>query len=279
MREILKFFLDPQMYRDLVIILTPISVALLLFLYFRYRAQNDTMIAVVKFGIWCSTHPKIHSGEARDYFDSDLFLSEPENIGVVLQWFKEEMQQERATSGEINRLAFIEKQEGPVGAVTLKDLLSWHTKTASAVVRPRRKGPALRVKFVHDGLTRLAQDQEGRTESRKPFSRGGSAEKIVLVSDVATTGTTILEAVDLIQTGGGCVKAAFVLYDRQERSAGPDGRSMTAEERLRLRGIRLASMVKSHELKDAAIHNRRVRQAAEAKGFNPVESSRHESLT
>jgi hypothetical protein len=261
-----------------VIILTPISVALLLFLYFRHRAQDDTMIAVLRFGVWCSTHPKIHSGEARDYFDSDLFLSEPKNIGVVLQWFKEELQQERA-SGQIDRLAFIEKQEGPVGAVTLKDLLSWHTKTASAVVRPRRKGPALRVKFVHDGLTGLAKDRDGLAESRKGFFRRGSAEKIVLVSDVATTGTTILEAVDLIEKAGGCVKAAFVLYDRQERSAGPDGRSITAEERLRLRGIRLASMVKSHELKDAAIHNRRVRQAAEAKGFDPVEASRNEFLT
>src|SRR5438132_2635900 len=193
MREILKFFLDPQMYRDLVIVLTPVTAALLLFLYFRYRAQTNMMVAVVRSGVWCSTHPKVHSGVTRYYFDSDLFLSEPANLGVVLQWFKEELQHERTISGPIDRLAFIEKQEGPVGAITLKDLLSWHTKTASAVVRPGRKGPALRIKFVHDGLTRLAKGGEGHVRGGRVFCRGGSTERIVLVSDVDTTGATNLE--------------------------------------------------------------------------------------
>jgi len=71
MSEILKFFVDPQMYRDLVIILTPISAALLLFLYFRHRAQDDTMIAVLRFGVWCSTHPKIRNSSVSTYRGSN----------------------------------------------------------------------------------------------------------------------------------------------------------------------------------------------------------------
>lgn len=267
MSEALKFFLDPRMIWDISLILIPILTMLLLFIYFRHRSYNNMIVDIFRFGIWCSIHEKVYSGQAKDYFDADIFLSEPQNIKTVLSWFKEELKNERAISGPINRLAFVEKSAGPVGAISLKDLLCWHTKTPSAVIRPLRKGPALRVKFVHEGLAGTGGVRG------KSFCRAGSQEKIILVSDVSTTGTTVLNAVELIEKSGGIVKAAFVIYDRQESSQGPNGQVMTAEDKLRLRGIRLVSMVKASELKEAALRNKRVQKIANAKGFKYPENN------
>ncbi len=267
MNEFVQLFLDVRIYRDVALVLIPLVGSLIVYLCYRYRGYREMMVDVVQYGVYCSVHQTINAGDTADYFDSDLYLGEPKNIKRVLQWFKEELRRERATHGSIDRIAFVEKEDGPVGALTLKDLLSWHTRTPSVVIRPGRKGPALRVKFPHAGLIRTKDDQ-GRSIAGAPFSRDGRHERIVLVSDVATTGMTILECVNVIERNGGQVGAAFVLYDRQEQSASEDGAAISVDERLKRKGVRLVSMIRSEELKRAALRDKRLRRIVEAKGLH-----------
>jgi orotate phosphoribosyltransferase len=267
MRELIQLLSDERIYKDMAVVLIPLVGTLLVYLYYRYREYREMMVNVVTYGVYCSVHQTINAGDATDYFDSDLYLSEPRNIKAVLRWFKEELHRERSAHGLIDRIAFVEKEDGPVGAITLKDLLSWYTGTPSVVIRPGRKGPALRIKFPHAGLAR-SKDNLGRsTKGDRLFVRNGQPECILLVSDVATTGTTILESVDFIERAGGHVRAAFVLYDRQEKGPAEDGLMMSAQERLNRKGIRLVSMVRSGELRQAAVNDRHLRRIAEAKGL------------
>ena len=267
MKELIQLLSDEQIYRDMAVVLVPLVGALLVYLYYRFREYSEMMVDVVKYGVYCSIHQTINAGDATDYFDSDLYLSEPRNIKAVLRWFKDELHRERRGHGSIDRIAFVEKEVGPVGAITLKDLLSWYTGTPSVVIRPGRKGPALRIKFSHAGLACTKDDQGRSAKGDSLFVRNGHPECIVLVSDVATTGTTILESVDFVERAGGQIKAAFVLYDRQEKIPAEDGSMMSAQERLNRKGIRLVSMVKSDELRQAAVNDSRVRRVAEAKGL------------
>lgn len=262
MGDLIRLLLDIRIYRDLALVLIPLVGALMVYLYYRYRGYREMMVDLVEYGVYCSVHQTMNAGDTSDYFDSDLYLSEPRNIKRVLDWFKAQMRAERGACGSIDRIAFVEKEDGPVGAVTLKDLLSLSTGTPSVVIRTGRKGPALQVKFAHAGLSRVEGGQIG-----KPFIRNGRNERIVLVSDVATTGRTILDSVDIIARAGGEVKAAFVLYDRQEMSQLDDEAAISAEERLKRRGVRLVSMIRSEELKRAALTDGRLRRIVEAKGL------------
>lgn len=266
MNDFIKLLSDVRIYRDLALIMIPLVVLLIVYLYYRYRGYRQMMVDVVEYGVYCSVHQTINAGDIVDYFDSDLYLSEPRNIKRVLQWFREEFRRERAAHGSIDRIAFVEKEDGPVGALTLKDLLSWSTTTPTVVIRRGRKGPALRVKFRHAGLVR-AVDDRARSMAGKPFCQNGRHERVVLVSDVATTGMTIFESIDVIERTGGQVKAAFVLYDRQEKGVSEDGTVISVDERLKRRGIRLVSMIRSEELKRAALSDKRLRRIVEAKGL------------
>ncbi len=263
MSDLVRLLLDIRIYRDLALVLTPLVAALVVYLFFRYRGHREMMVDLVKYGVYCSVHQTMNAGDTGDYFDSDLYLSEPRNIKRVLDWFKTQMRAELGAYGSIDRIAFVEKEDGPVGAVTLKDLLSLSTGIPSVVIRTGRKGPALQVKFAHAGLSRV----EGGHTIGKPFLRSGRSERIVLVSDVATTGRTMLESVDIIERAGGAVKAAFVLYDRQEMSHLEDDAAISAEERLKRRGVRLVSMIRSEELKRAALTDSRLRRIVEDKGL------------
>lgn len=190
-------------------------------------------------------------------------MGDPKNVGLTAHWFKEELAKQRHLSGQVDRLAFVEKQEGPVGALTLKDLLSWQTNIPSAIVRPGRKGPALRIKLLHKQAPSRQGGDYGVTSER--FRSNGNPERVILVSDVATTGITILNSVKLIERAGGKVDAAFVLYDREELSQSND-RSLTAEEKLKENGVRLVAMIKAKQIKTAMESVKSIGDAAKTKG-------------
>ncbi len=63
-------------------------------------------------------------------------------------------------------------------------------------------------------------------------------DSVLLVDDLITSGTTLLEAVDAIKSEGGVVKHALVLIDRQEGG----------EETLEKEGIKLHSLIKMYEV-------------------------------
>jgi hypothetical protein len=257
--DLLKALLNPSLLLDVAVVLGVIALFVVFFAWFQRRQEQRWILEVVNFGLWASNHQTVHAGNADNYFDSDLFLGRPQNIGVTVNWFRNEIQKQRRISGKIDRLVFIEKEEGPVGAVTLKDLFSWETKIPGAVVRPRRKGPALKIKLVHDKASALPNNYEAIGQS---FRSENAAEHVVLVSDVATTGTTILKAADLIEHAGGRVDAAFVLYDREETGLA----NKKGIEKLQERNIRLVAMLKASGMKKAIRHTKQIREVAEKKG-------------
>ena len=104
--------------------------------------------------------------------------------------------------------AFSWQQGDPVGAIFVRK-------------RPKPHGTALMI----EGL----DEQNGETLAGKC---------VVLIDDVATTGESILKAVEQIETAGGVVRDAIVILDRQEG----------AGVRLGLRGIKLHALFTSAEL-------------------------------
>lgn len=261
--DLLRALLDPALLVDVLIILCFVGGVVALYVWFQRNQASQALLEVIKFGLWASTHQTVHAGNAEDYFDADLFLGQPKNIGLTIDWFKEEVQKQKRLSGRIDRLVFVEKDEGPVGALTLKDLLSWESKIPSAVVRPRRKGPAMKIKLIHPDAK--STSGTGYESIRQNFRANGDPERIVLVSDVATTGTTILHAVDLISSAGGRVDAAFVLYDREERIP-HQGSTISATEKLQKHSVRLAAMLKANQMKVAIEKSKEIKEAARRKG-------------
>jgi hypothetical protein len=244
-RDLVSAISDPDLYISVAIVLMLLTAAMFWFMWFQQRKLAVNLKDFVRYGLWSSNHQTVHAGSTGQYFDADLFLGQPKNIGTTLIWFKEELQRQIKLSGKIDRLAFIEKEEGPVGALTLKDLLSWETKVPAAIVRPGRKGPALRIKVVHE--SDALEPRKDYKQISQSLKTNGEGERVVLVSDVTTTGTTILDAVKLIEDAGGQVEAAFVLYDRGDKVPVED-RIVTAESRLRDLNIRLVAMFKSDQL-------------------------------
>lgn len=99
-----------------------------------------------------------------------------------------------ASRFSIVRLAFVEKGgPGPVGMLAWLPLLLNGTGMEACVVRPRKR--------------LLLSSTKGR-----PVQKG---ERFLIVSDVATTGMTIMRAAARLRALGGVVPAAYVLYDRQ----------------------------------------------------------------
>lgn len=100
---------------------------------------------------------------------------------------------EAARKHSIARLAFYEKRDdGPVGMLTHMNLIAVICGIESCIIRPEKR--------------LLAASIKGR-----PIVPG---ERFMIVSDVATSGHTILRVATRIREVGGIVPAAFVLYDR-----------------------------------------------------------------
>jgi len=153
-----------------------------------------------------SVHEKVHaSGETSYYFDTDVFLGLPANIGKASYWLVRVVEQLQHEFGKLDRLCFIDKAEGPVGAVTLRDLASWQTNIPAITVR-------LRGDFITSDLRIKGMQAAGASGIN--VLRAG--ERVLVVSDVATSGGTILDAVKIITDAGGTVSAAVALFDREE---------------------------------------------------------------
>jgi orotate phosphoribosyltransferase len=111
-------------------------------------------------------------------------------------------------ANEIGRIAFIEPNSGEaIGILPAVTTFLSRIDLPSCVVRPRKR---LKIERILGA----------------PISSG---EEILLVSDVATTGRTLIEAARVLQAARGRVAHAFVIYDRGE----------TACERLAEAGIQL----------------------------------------
>src|SRR6266849_4925029 len=132
--------------RDMAIVtLVGSLVALLvgvLFLLREYNKERGLLITLASEVVRKSTHELVHAGgETTYYFDTDVLLGRPASIAVITDWLVRVVEDTRRVYGPLDRLCFVEKREGPVGALTLKDLLSLQTGIPAITVRLRSDIP------------------------------------------------------------------------------------------------------------------------------------------
>jgi len=126
---------------------------------------------------------------------------------------------EIAKEERFERMAFIDKAgQGPVGMIALSALLVLLLEKEAVYIRPSRR-------------------------IRRASIRGRSIrdkERFLIVSDVATTGETILKAADRIWNQRGLVAGSLVFFDNE----------LGAKENLMLKGIRLFSLITRTEARE-----------------------------
>lgn len=142
--------------------------------------END----VIKFGKFT-----LSSGKESDYYvDMKKAITDPE----ILQTIAEIISDKISGNG-------IDKIAGPaLGAVPIATAVSLISKKPLLMIRKEKKGY---------GTSKLI---EGELKVN---------DNVIVVEDVATTGNSLLKAIDAIEDNKGIVKRAFVVVDRCEGAA------------------------------------------------------------
>jgi len=129
------------------------------------------------------------------YWDIDNGLNDPEVCKkierIVLKFLRKLDEKVR-----FDRIGFIEHHGiGPVGVLTMKDLIASKINKPTVIVRPQKR------------LLRSAV---------KAYPQITQGENILLFSDVAATGVKISEAANVLWRFGAKVLWALVVFDRDE---------------------------------------------------------------
>jgi orotate phosphoribosyltransferase len=130
-------------------------------------------------GISHSEHGFVSGGKGQDYYDLDEASADPKISSRLADQYESMISELILERGPVDRLVFIEKKVGPVGAVTLRDVLSQKTDIPALIARPRRRLAASAIKG--------------------DFTPG---DKVILVTDVITKGTTVLDPIQKLERLG-----------------------------------------------------------------------------
>jgi len=129
--------------------------------------------------------------ESGIFYDMDVVTSSAIKIRDISDWYVSNIK-DLQSKINVDSLAFIEREDGPVGAITEKDLISYRTETDAFVVRPRKR---IKVAMIKD--------------SDKLISKN-----VVLLNDVTTTGYSVMKAIDIIENRGAKVIATLSIVNR-----------------------------------------------------------------
>ena len=131
------------------------------------------------------------------FYDIDKSLTDYRQLDAVLNFYTSSIEEIQKRFGKINRLAFIEKDSGPVGAIAILGFLSNKLKISSIIVRPRRR---LLVNSIKGNLDKNAKSN------------------IVIISDAATSGGGIKTAIEKLECENVRILGAVVLVNRMKKS-------------------------------------------------------------
>ena len=183
---IIKIFLDP------LIILPSVLIGIILsFITFYFLKRTRTEF-LVKDGLRMSKWFLVGGEESDYYYDIDKSSKTLEGMEKISKWYIDNINEINKKDG-IDGLAFIERDDGPVGAITKKDLISLRTNIPSFVVRPKRRIWASVVKGTDSSL---------------------KGKKVAIISDVATTGKSINNVVEILENYQAKVVAAITILNR-----------------------------------------------------------------
>jgi orotate phosphoribosyltransferase len=124
-----------------------------------------------------------HGGTSEYYVDKYLFETDPNCLETVAEAFASRLESDDKIAGVA------------LGAVPLAAATSVAASAPYVIVRKQRKDY---------GTANLV---EGRLEE---------GEEVVVVEDIVTTGTSLVEAVEALREAGATVERALVVVDRQE---------------------------------------------------------------
>jgi len=156
-------------------------------------------------------------GQSSHYFDLDLFLLVKENAIELTDFLVMKMAYlKKSSSFLFNKIALIDKGEGgPVGLILLMGLLTSKVEEELIIVRPQK--------------SLLKGSVKGELNV---------GDKVLILSDVATTGRTIYSAAEKIHSLGGTVSSSLVIFDRKQG----------ATENLFIKNIQLFSLTSTATL-------------------------------
>lgn len=146
-----------------------------------------------------------HGDTSEYYVDKYLFETDPTCLEAIAEAFAERLEPDDKLAGVA------------LGAVPLAAATSVAAGAPYVIVRKQRK---------EYGTSNLV---EGRLEE---------GEEVVVLEDIVTTGTSLVEAVEALREAGATVERALVVVDRQE------GGRETVEEA----GLDMESLVTAEEL-------------------------------
>ncbi|WP_394739415.1 orotate phosphoribosyltransferase [Natronococcus roseus] len=146
-----------------------------------------------------------HGGTSEYYVDKYLFETDPDCLEAIAEAFAERLEPDDKLAGVA------------LGAVPLAAATSVAAGAPYVIVRKQRK---------EYGTSNLV---EGRLEEE---------EEVVVLEDIVTTGTSLVDAVEALREAGATVERALVVVDRQE-----GGRENVEEA-----GLEMEALVTAEEL-------------------------------
>lgn len=161
-----------------------------------------TAVDAVRFGEF----ELAHGGTSSYYVDKYRFETDPRSLTVIAEAFAEMI--------DGSKLAGV-----ALGGVPLAAATSIVADVPYVIARKQRKsyGTGNRI--------------EGQLDE---------GERVVVLEDIVTTGTSLVEAIDAIRSAGGVVDRALVVVDRQEGGT----------ERIEEAGVQMEALVTAEELLD-----------------------------
>ena len=195
--RIIDIFFNPLIWSSALIL--GIAVALIEW----RRTKNLTWLPILDFNkfanaVHASEDGLTSGGTSGFYFDLDRLSTTVDDIDLLSSWYIGAISG-FVSNNQVDFLAFMEKDSGPVGAITLLGQIVLKTNIPAVVVRLRKRMSGAKVtgKFMITGL----------------YGR-----KVLLITDVLTTGRIAHDAISAIRGDGGVVVGICTLLDRREKT-------------------------------------------------------------
>lgn len=167
----------------------------------RAMREYGELVLTLNRGIESSTHLLKGGGKEPFFVDFDCITEDALACKKIGEGFSERIQQIADHWGrKPDFLGFIEKDGiGTVGALKLSGYISSGTDIPNILIRHTRELPYARIKISEDKSA-----NEKRLEGKK----------VLVISDVSTTGTELMDAIKDIQDNGGEVTDVILYFSR-----------------------------------------------------------------
>jgi len=172
-------------------------LAIHVFIWYKSTPRRNVLRLLVR----NSHYMMVHEGNSdlgHYYVDLDEVLLSPDATRNIINSYSGVVDELLSKDPDVTKLAFIEGDSGPVGAVVLAGALVDSTGLPGVIVRLRR---------------RLV---DASVKGALPIER---TDRFIVISDVATSGAGVVEAVQKLRHLGGQVTHAVVFHDRQQYSS------------------------------------------------------------